>query len=239
MENKLYKLYLKEADSFSWFNALDQDSMRVLLLATWQIILWNPTNLEQTLLRFYGHLIDGPNVLRFLATLKLRLKSCEAYAWAVPNKEAIDTLREHSPIVEIGAGRGYWAALAASAGSDIIAFDEHPPVQGGVNNWHRLPGMFFHVTQAGAEIAGAHPDRTLFLCWPPTRTDAAQRALSSYKGQTVIYVGDEGHDAGTPQFYSELSAGFDRVKVVDIPRWPGIGDRMEVWRRRDLASRTS
>ena len=221
------------------FNNLDQESLRLLLVSTWYIILWNPTNLDQTLVKFYGHLIDGPNVMRFIRTLKLRHAYSDMYAWAVPNKEAIDTLLEHSPIIEIGAGRGYWAALAASAGADIIAFDHNPPVKAGVNKWHRQPGMFFLVAQGDAEIAEKHPDRTLFLCWPPCGLDVALRAIRNYKGKTVIYVGDEGHDAGTPEFYAEMAAGFTKIQVVDIPKWPGINDRMEVWRRSDLIPRTS
>ncbi len=234
MENKLYNLYLKQAKTFSWFKGVDPESLRFLLLSTWYIMLWNPADLEQKLLKFYGNVIDGPNVLRFLEALKLRYVYCDRYAWAVPNQEAIGVLLEHSPIIEVGAGRGYWAHLAASAGADIIAFDPYPPGTAGTNKWHRQPGMFFGVVKADAEIARVHPDRTLFLCWPPWGSDVASRAVRSYKGKTVIYVGDEGLSAGTAQFYTEMAAGFTKVRVVDIPQWPGINDRLEVWQRTDV-----
>lgn len=46
------------------------------------------------------------------------------YAWAVPSPQAIKWIAERCPrIVEIGAGRGYWAKLLAGAGVDILAFD--------------------------------------------------------------------------------------------------------------------
>ena len=233
MENKLHKIYLKQAAALRWFADLDPESLRTLLVSTWYIMLWNPKAVEEKLLKFYGHVIDGPNVKQFLQMLKLRYACCDTYAWAVPNKEAIDTLVKYSPLIEVGAGRGYWAALASSAGADILAFDPDPPDKAEANKWHRQPGMFFVVDRAGHEIAGAHPERTLFLCWPPFDLDVAQRTLRTYKGETVIYVGDEGHDAGTPAFYSELAAHFTRVQVVDIPRWPGIRDRLEVWQRSD------
>jgi len=231
MENKLYKVYQRRAAEFRWFESLDAESLRVLLLSTWYIMLWNATDVEQKLLKFYGHAIDAPNVSRFLKTLKLRFACCDMYAWAVPNEEALAVLREHSPLIEIGAGRGYWAALASSAGADILAFDPNPPSSSGVNPWHRQPGTYFLVQKADLEIAKQHPDRALFLCWPPFSTDVALRALRAYEGKTVIYVGDEGHDAGTPAFYSELAAHFSKVRVVEIPRWPGIRDRLEVWQR--------
>lgn len=233
MENKLLKLYTKQAAEFRWFANLDAESLRTLLVSTWYIMLWNPTAVEDKLLKFYGHAIDGPNVKRFLQTMKLRYASCDMFAWAVPNKEAIDTLVEYSPLVEVGAGRGYWAALASAAGADILAFDPNPPDKAGVNPWHRQPGMFFLVEKGDLETARVHPERTLFLCWPPFDLDVALRTLRAYQGKTVIYVGDEGHDAGTPAFYSELATGFTRLRVVDIPRWPGIKDRLEVWQRAD------
>ena len=190
-----------------------------------------PQAWPETLVKFYGQLIDGPKVMQFLRALKLRLDYSDRYAWAIPNQEAIDALLEHSPLVEVGAGRGYWAALAASAGADILAFDQEPPVSAGVNSWHRQAGLFFLVARAGAEIAGTYPDRTLFLCWPPWNSEVGSRALHSYTGKTIVYIGDEGHNTGSPRFYAELTARYTRTRVVDLPQWPGITSRLEVWQR--------
>jgi hypothetical protein len=239
MENTLYELYVKETASFQWFSDLDEESLRQLLLYTWYTMLWNPVDFESSLQKFYGHVIDGANVVRFVQMLKRRHAYSETYAWAIPNQEAIATLVQYSPLIESGAGRGYWAALAAAEGADILAFDPNPPDREGVNSWHRQSGMFFNVGRANLEIVSRHPDRTLFLCWPPFNSDAALRTLRHYKGKTVIYVGDEGRDAGTPQFRAELAAHFTRLQVVDIPRWPGINDRLEVWRRLPLPFRTT
>ncbi|MBI1853139.1 MAG: hypothetical protein HYR85_22610 [Planctomycetes bacterium] len=231
MENKLFKLYQKESEVFEWFEGLDHEPLRRLLVATWQIMLWNPNRWPETLVKFYGHMIDGPRVMNFLRSLQSRLDCSEMYSWAVPNEEAIQALVEYSPVVEIGAGRGYWAALAAAAGADILAFDAQPPVKAGVNSWHRQPGTFFSVAQGLPEIAGLHPDRSLFLCWPPWNSDVLSQAVRSYTGKTVIYVGDDGHGAGNPQSYAELAAGMTKTRVVNLPRWPGVECRMEVWQR--------
>jgi hypothetical protein len=237
-ENTLHQLYLEETSSIGWFADLDAESLRRLLLYTWYTLLWNPVDFDDSLRKFYGDVIDGPNAVRFIQTLKRRRSYCEGYAWAIPNQQAIDTLVEHSPLIEVGAGRGYWAALAAAQGADILAFDPTPPEREGSTRWHREAGTFFNVARADLEIVRSYPDRSLFLCWPPFRSDVALKTLRSYKGQTVIYVGDDGRDAGTPQFRAELASQFSCTRVVDIPRWPGIDDRLEVWRRLDLAFRT-
>ena len=42
-------------------------------------------------------------------------------AWT---QEAIDEIKQHSPLIEIGAGNGQWAAALARAGADIVAYDD-------------------------------------------------------------------------------------------------------------------
>jgi len=236
MNNKLLALYEQEAASFRWLASLDAEALRVLLVSTWQITLWHPADVDKSLLKFYGHVIDGPQVMRFMQTLRLRLAYCDKYAWAVPDADAIAALVKHSPLIEIGAGRGYWAGLASAAGADIIAFDPQPPVAGAANSWHRTPGTFFKVAAADLDVVALHPQRTLFLCWPPWNSDVALRTLRHYTGATVIYVGDEGHNAGSPEFYAELKAGFSLQQVVNIPRWPGATDRLEVWQRSQVTT---
>ena len=35
--------------------------------------------------------------------------------------------KEHSPLVEVGAGTGYWAALLRGRGARVFAYDRDPP----------------------------------------------------------------------------------------------------------------
>lgn len=51
-----------------------------------------------------------------------------AYAYAIPSTLAwVVEMCEGRPVVEIGAGRGYWAHQVARLGLDVAAFDSHPP----------------------------------------------------------------------------------------------------------------
>lgn len=54
------------------------------------------------------------------------------YAYAVPSPETIGWVAnfcQDSPIVELGAGRGYWAAQLAHGGLIVDAYDSDPPDQ--------------------------------------------------------------------------------------------------------------
>jgi protein-L-isoaspartate O-methyltransferase len=82
----------------------------------------------------------------------------------VPNEEAIRQIAVLSPIVEVGAGLGYWASLIAKAGADIVAYDnavnEHGQVKHYCNGEDYEP--FYKVTQGDAEaVVELHSDRTV------------------------------------------------------------------------------
>ena len=45
------------------------------------------------------------------------------FAFGVPSEEICEAIAAHTPIVELGAGTGYWAAMLARRGADVPAFD--------------------------------------------------------------------------------------------------------------------
>jgi hypothetical protein len=51
----------------------------------------------------------------------------QRYAFAVPTREALETISQYAPIVELGAGTGYWAWLLRRRGVDCVAYDLAPP----------------------------------------------------------------------------------------------------------------
>ena len=85
------------------------------------------------------------------------------YSWAMPNEEALRCVVHHSKtcagIVEVGAGTGFWAALLASLGVDVLAFDKAPPhcnVEGEtwpLNTQHSLHAKFaFLATKKNGNV---------------------------------------------------------------------------------------
>lgn len=162
-----------------------------------------------------------------------RQNLCQAYAWSVPDERAIQLLLSSQPLVEIGAGTGYWAGLVKNAGGDIVAFDV-APVPSKANQWHMTAGKQFCDVQPGDETAVRRfGDRTLFLSWPPNTNRCAYNTLRLFKGKRFIYVGEgEGGCTGTQEFHDLLKKEWNLVKRQDIPQWPGVYDQLSVYERK-------
>lgn len=83
------------------------------------------------------------------------------YSWAIPNDFAIQTIKKlNRPILEIGAGTGYWAKLLADQGVDILAFDNQSYHR---NDEYRYTQSWFNVQIGTANTVPFYPERTLML----------------------------------------------------------------------------
>jgi tetratricopeptide (TPR) repeat protein len=158
---------------------------------------------------------------------------CHKYAWAVPNQAALEALRQNQPIIEIGAGTGYWAHLLRQIGVKIAAYDLNPVPSSG-NQWHSGAGRSWATVLSGDETAVRRSSaQALFLCWPPEVNQCAYNALRLFKGNTVIYVGEgPGGCSGTAKFHSLLARDWDLVGQIEIPQWPGVYDGLFVYMRK-------
>ena len=106
----------------------------------------------------------------------------QAHAWSVPSEAALAVLADLGPLVEVGAGRGLWAAALRQRGCDVLAFsgDELDASFGGEGAANQLEGgdrsmedgaagiAVGHVQRGGPEVlaGGAHDGRALVLMWP-------------------------------------------------------------------------
>jgi len=156
------------------------------------------------------------------------------FAWAIPTDEALAVLARHAPLLECGAGTGYWTALVRANGADAIAYDLVPPGRAAPNGYHRgRRRPWTEVRQASAAAAvRRHPDRTLVLCWPPYDDDAASyEPLRAYSGDIVLHVGERHGVTGSARFHRELELNWTAVEEVVLPHWPGLDDRVTVYRR--------
>jgi hypothetical protein len=173
-----------------------------------------------------------PPGLALVLDLPARRRELAArFAWAVPGPAALATIADAGPVVEAGAGTGYWAALLRDSGADVVATD---PAAGRANPYHADGPLWTEVSRLdGVAAVRRHPDRTLLLCWPPPDDDAASwSVLRAYRGDVLLYVG-EGPDgpAGTARFHRELALNWTATDEVAIPTWPGLRDRLTVFRR--------
>jgi hypothetical protein len=155
------------------------------------------------------------------------------YSWAIPSPGDMRWLAhrlEGRALVEAGAGTGYWAWQAAQVGIDVVAYEPTPLA----DNKYTGDVEYFPLTRAcGITAAAEHPDRALMLCWPGYGAPWAVEALSVFRGDTVVYVGEtEGGCCADDDFFAELDRGWEALGSSPYHRtWWGIHCRMTVFRR--------
>jgi len=170
-----------------------------------------------------------------MEAVKARFEMVLDYAWAVPDDRALGELASVGPIVEVGAGGGYWAALLRARGVDVLAYDCAPVGSGRPNAQVRR--SWSEVERAPASISRRHPDRALFLCWPPYSEPMAHVALFGYLqrgGKTLAYVGEGSEGCtGDQKFHDLIEERMEEVSTHALPRWPGIHDRLTIYTRKE------
>jgi hypothetical protein len=163
--------------------------------------------------------------------LYVRLALVQVFAFAIPNEQALSKIAEYGPVLEVGAGTGYWAALLRSRGIDVIAVDLYPvEARSGSALFKRT---FTTVLEADEGVVRQYPERTLLLTWPPGYNPMPQRALEFYRGSHVIYIGEGefGCTADEP-FHRLLERDWKLIDSLDIPHWKKSNDWLQVYERK-------
>lgn len=187
---------------------------------------------ENPCLDLFRLLMASPPRLTDLEERRRELASL--FSWAIPTEAALDVLARHAPLVECGAGMGYWLALLRARGVDALGYDRAPPGRAG-NPYHpRARASWTAVARLNSvEAARRHPERTLLLCWPPYADDAASYdVLRAYRGGALIHIGERDEGAtGSVRFHRELALNWTPVQELELPHWPRLQDRVMVYRR--------
>lgn len=171
-----------------------------------------------------------------------------AYAYAIPAPATLDWIAGISGgrcIVEIGAGRGYWAHQLALLGLQVLAFDAEPPDIQQNLSFPEMPGQpcTWHPVgdPAGLARLRARPDYgdcLLLLCWPPGWGDPmASQALADYQragGDRLVYIGEpRGGKTADEAFFAALAAEWRLVAVdPEFVAWWNLADSAQCWVRR-------
>ena len=162
---------------------------------------------------------------------------CDYYSWAIPDERALNIISEFSPLIEIGCGHGYWAALLQNRGVDIVPFDVYS----------KPKKCWTTVYKGGPEIISHRyaRNRNLFLCYPDEQESIAFECLENFTGEYVIHVGElvtTGTMGGPPQapfgrtsssaFQIELMSTFHCVLAAELYlALPFSKDCITVWKR--------
>lgn len=146
------------------------------------------------------------------------------YTWGiVPSNDDARFIARFSPLLEIGAGSGYWARLISQAGAKIDAYDALIPGSNVIpldlveKTQERFANKMWYPVKRG-NCAVIKQDKyngwTLLMIRPPSNPDLKHMALdciSQYKGDVFVYAGEiRGSNAST-EFFDHLDAHFDMV----------------------------
>jgi hypothetical protein len=154
------------------------------------------------------------------------------YAWAIPSPGDIDWLTQVAGdrgLVEIGAGSGYWAWQARQAGIDVVAYE---PADASTNPY--TDGTeYAPILRDGHPAARHHSERALLLCWPSHNVPWAAGALRAYRGDLVIYIGqEEGGNCADDEFFHLLQRYWTPVGASPHHvSWHHTGSKMTAYRR--------
>jgi hypothetical protein len=180
---------------------------------------------------------------------QIRQHLTRKYAFGVPGDSALDCLARYAPLVEMGAGLGYWARCLRERGVDIIAYDAmgeswrawfRPSILAetrrdgtrAIESRHHPersePVAWTEVLPGGPETLTRHPDRTLLLCWPDPWSGFDQASLRTYPGKRVAIVGPNSAILQD----GELSARWRHIDEASVPQWHGSNDHLVVYERR-------
>lgn len=157
------------------------------------------------------------------------------YSWAVPCPRAIDSIAafaDGAQILEVGSGLGLWARLLRDHGAAVVATDSSPGLA-----WSKpdeYVGTYTAVEQLSAlEAVAQYPDSdVLMIVWPPYNTPMAAQALRAFKGERLVYIGeDRGGCCADEEFFRLLDLEWHWWRTMQIPQWPGIHDALYFGRR--------
>lgn len=154
------------------------------------------------------------------------------YSWTITAPQTVAFVAEHASgrMVDPMAGTGWWSYVLAPHGVDTVCSDLGP----GTNHWHQDQPLWVPVAAADAvDAVTAHPDRTLFLAWPPYDSSAGVDTVRAYRGARLILTHEgEGGCVGDDDLFTELAANW--VEVADhVPvQWFGLHDRITVYNRK-------
>jgi len=183
-------------------------------------------------LRAYGLTTDSISPERHAELRLLRFPVTRTYSFAIPCREAIEALKRLSPLVEIGAGGGYWAAVLQAAGCDVVATDVQAS---GATGYGFEVGRWSVIEPLGAvEAVRAFPERNVFCCWPSEGADwAFDAAREMRSGRVLAVIGEgAGGQTATDPFWAYLGEAFEPLETVAIPQFPRTRDVLALCRKR-------
>lgn len=158
----------------------------------------------------------------------------ERFGFAVPTLTAIKAIRRfvgQRKVLEVGAGTGIWSRLLSDEGITITAVDDGSG-EGRYSHPYKV-GAYYPVELAdGVEAVKRYrAHKALFLCWPDYESPMAADALNEFRGDRLVYIGEDAEGCAGDDRFHDMLARWRLVKSIAIPQWPGIHDEVVLYER--------
>lgn len=153
----------------------------------------------------------------------------DQFGFAILSMGAVEAIRPYQPLVELGAGSGYWSYELQRFGIDVIATDPFDEMFWSFRRekrerWQKLYTSIEKLNSV--EAIRKYPKRVPLIVWPSYDESWAADALDIYTGETVIYFGEgEGNATADDRFHQLLDTNFADQHYVRMPHFWGCYDR--------------
>lgn len=148
----------------------------------------------------------------------------DKFGFAILHEPAIEAMRPYAPLLEIGAGSGYWSHELQRHGIDIVATDPKLWINSSWGNTHKHDYTKIHKFKHDAAIR-YFKNRNLLIVWPEYKESWAAEAISMFTGETVIYMGEGyGNATADDRFHELLDSEFSNQIYVPMPHFWGNYD---------------
>jgi hypothetical protein len=155
-----------------------------------------------------------------------RLFYAKNFGYGVPCCEVIDEIARYGPLLELGAGNGFWAFWLRKKGCNVIATDigeDNPYTK---NKW-------IDVVQLDALTAmNNFPDRNILIVWPHFTARWVVEIIGQMRpSQILCYVGEGPFGCcAPPAFFLEMERHqFKMIYLCASPAWPINTDYLAIY----------
>ena len=160
---------------------------------------------------------------------RMRLHYAERFGYGLPCREVVEAIANCGPLLEVGAGNGFWTYCLRRKGIDVIATD---PKEAGMYNRGQWIRDLVEVDAIAA--MNRFPGRNILLVWPHFESLWAVDVAQSMKaGQLLCYVGEGAFGCCAPNiFFLELArSGFKMIYSHPSPSWVTTQDHLFIYQK--------
>ena len=153
------------------------------------------------------------------------------FGFAVLTAAVAAAIAPYAPLLEVGAGSGYWSYEFRRAGVDIIATDPGTGRYRLGGKWLGWEPWLEVERLDGVTAVRRWPARALLMVWPDMEAWAAA-TLEAFAGSTVVYVGEgAGGCTADDRFHELLEERWALKEEIGIPQFGGTHDMAWVYQR--------